>query len=172
MQSEDAVNLAESARTHAWGPVDGRPQLAAQRPPYLLRRVLMALELRWTVEDRVLIRSLNGTQGVMPGAPDDAERELEALRRLASLARDKDLGIEFESMLVRVIETLAALRSQRISQAMVRAQRAGMVDTQALVREADRVLEEWRSEFPASGDLNVEVRGALSCLSGHTVHGV
>jgi hypothetical protein len=47
----------------------------------------MALELRWCMEDSVLIPALEGTQGVMQGRSEDATRELGALREPLPLRR-------------------------------------------------------------------------------------
>jgi hypothetical protein len=138
---------------------------APHRSPFLLRKVLLALELRWTVEDRVLIPSLGDTQGVMQGDSEEARRELEALRRLAALARQRETSIESQRVLVCVIETLASLRSQRVALALTKAQRAGMVDARTLVRQMDRLLAEWRSASADSGEIEDEVRDTWTCLA-------
>jgi hypothetical protein len=133
---------------------DAYTQVAPPPSPLLLQKVLLALELRWKIEDGVLIPSLHGTQGVMQGGSEDAARELDALRRLAALARDDEIGIDGQRVLLCAIETLASLRSERINWALTRAQRAAMVDARALGREMDQLLEHWRVEFRHVGEID------------------
>jgi hypothetical protein len=160
-----AAERGTSLRSNANGSFDAYQTGAPHRSAFVLRKVLLALELRWTVEDRVLIPSLSGTQGVMQGGSEDAGRELEALRRLAALARHGDTGIESQRVLVCVIETLASLRSQRVTSALTKAQRAGMIDARALVRQMNRLLAEWRSASAHGGEIDEAVRFTWTCLA-------
>lgn len=114
---------------------------APERSPQLLERVLMALELRWRMEDLVLIPALESTQGVMEGRTQDATRELGALRELVALAKNDGLSIDAQRLLLHAMETLAALRAERINQALTRAQRAAIVDARALGRELEDLFD-------------------------------
>ena len=165
MHHAQVVARSTNVKSNASRAIDAYQTGAPGRSPFVLRKVLLALELRWTVEDRVLIPSLSGTQGVMQGCGEDARRELEALRRLAALARHTETGIESQRVLVCVIETLASLRSQRVTSALSKAQRAGMVDPRTLVRQMDRLLAEWRSGSAYKGEIEEEVRDTWTCLA-------
>lgn len=59
-------------------------------------------------------------------------------------------------MLLAAIDTLAALRTQRVGLALARAQRAALVDTKALGVEMDQLLERWHGEVRRSGDIEDE----------------
>jgi hypothetical protein len=165
MDQAHAVERGTRLQSHANRSFDAYQTGSPHRSPFVLRKVLLALELRWTVEDRVLIPSLSDTQGVMQGDSEEARRELEALRRLAALARQRETSIESQRVLVCVIETLASLRSQRVASALTKAQRAGMVDSRMLVRQMDRLLAEWRSASTESGQIEADVRDTWTGLA-------
>ncbi len=152
MHISDAFDRIHQLRGNTRRLFDAFSQDAPLGSPQALHKVLLALELRWKIEDVVLIPSLHGTQGVMPGGSHEAGRELDALRELAALAGDAGLGAEHQARLLGAIDALATLRSDRIHGAMNRAQRAALVDAQALGREMDRLLERWRDELVERGD--------------------
>ena len=112
-----------------------------ERSPQLLERVLMALELRWCMEDSVLIPALEGTQGVMQGRSEDATRELGALRELVALAKNDALSIDAQRLLLHAMQTLSELRAERINEALTRAQRAAIVDARALGHELEELFD-------------------------------
>jgi hypothetical protein len=156
MQSADAFDRINRLDGSTRKLFDAYTQVAPRPSPPLVKKVLLALELRWRIEDLVLIPSLHGTQGVMQGGSADAARELEALRSLATLARDDEIGLAGQRVLLRAIEALATLRSERVNWALTRAQRAAMIDVRELGREMDQVLERWRGEVRMSGELDDE----------------
>ena len=110
-------------------------------PASLLKKILMAFELRWKLEELVLMPALQDTQGAMLCGTHDAARELVALRDLATLARRDASNPQGQRTLLGAIDALAALRTQRVSLALTRAERAAVVDTRALGVEMDRLLE-------------------------------
>jgi hypothetical protein len=140
---------------------DDYTQVERLPSPLLSQKLLLALELRWKIEEAVLIPSLHGTQGVMQGGSEDAGRELTALRSLAALALNKDPGVEFQRVLLCAIEILASLRSERVNWALTRAERAAMVDARALGRDMDRLLETWRCELRVNGEFKDEAQDVV-----------
>lgn len=156
MQPGDAFDRIGRLRSSTRKLFDEYMQVAQDGPPQLLKKMLLALELRWKIEELVLIPALHGTQGVMHGCTQDAGQELDALRDLAALARDTGLSGERQRMLLGAIESLAALRTERINWALTRAQRAAMVDAQVLGREMDQLLERWHTEVHRTGDIEDE----------------
>ena len=84
-------------------------------PAQSLKKILMAFELRWKLEELVLMPALKDTQGVMLCGTRDAQRELQALRGLASLARQPDSSADRQRVLLSAIDALASLRTQRVS---------------------------------------------------------
>lgn len=137
---------------------NGRDQ---RGPAALLKKILLAFELRWKLEELVLMPALKDTQGVMLCGTRDAERELAALRDLAGLAREDGLSAGRQRVLLSAIDTLAALRTQRVSLALTRAQRASVVDTRALGLEMDQLLKRWHGEVRRTGDTEDEEMDAV-----------
>jgi hypothetical protein len=134
--------------------------------PLALQKVLLALELRWRLEESVLIPTLRDTQGVMPIGSDEAARELAALRGLVGLVLElPESQAQARRTLVCVLEVLSSLRSERLNGALTRAVRAFMVDQAALGAEMDRCLEAWRAELGRPGDGPNEVPQSPSITS-------
>lgn len=123
-------------------------------PAVLLKKILMAFELRWKLEELVLMPALQDTQGAMLCGTRDAARELVALRELAALVREQAAGLQRQRTLLCAIDALAALRTQRVSLALTRAERAAVVDTRALGVEMDRLLQ----RLPDAGGVRHAVR--------------
>jgi hypothetical protein len=136
--------------------------------PLALQKVLLALELRWRLEESVLIPTLQDTQGVMPVGSDEAARELAALRGLVGLTLEiSESQPQARRTLICVLEVLNSLRSERLNGALRRAARACLVDQAALGAEMDRRLEAWRAELgrPGDGDGQHEVQESPSITS-------
>lgn len=112
----------------------------------MLRKILLAFEWRWKLEDLVLMPALKDTQGVMLCGTRDVQRELVALRNLATVAREDGTNLARQRVLLSAIDTLASLRSQRVGLALARAERAAVVDTRALGLEMDQLLERCRGD--------------------------
>jgi hypothetical protein len=110
-------------------------------PAALSKKILMAFELRWKLEELVLMPALQDTQGPMLCGTHDAARELVALRDLAALVRDPAASLRRQRTLIGAIDALATLRTLRLSLALTRAERASVVDLRALGIEMDRLLE-------------------------------
>jgi hypothetical protein len=156
MQQGDAFDRIGKLRGSTRKLCDEFMQVAQQGSPQLLKKILLALELRWKIEELVLIPALHGTQGVLQGCTQDAGRELDALRDLAALAGAHGLSAERQRMLLGAIESLAAFRTERINWALTRAQRAALVDAHALGREMDQLLSRWHGEVRRTGDIEDE----------------
>jgi hypothetical protein len=152
----DAFDRLRSLRSSTEHLVKEHTQGSQRGPAAQLKKILLAFELRWKLEELVLIPALNDTQGVLLCGTRDAERELLALRDLAALARDDELSPGRQRVLLAAIDTLAALRTHRVGLALARAQRAALVDTQALGVEMDQLLERWHGEVRRSGDIEDE----------------
>ena len=119
-----------------------------------LHRLLLALEMRWILEEQVVIPAL-GTRGSAE-LLRAAERESALLRDASRVARAAALNADAQLALAGALEGLAALRSERIEQALLQAQRSERIDSVALRREMDRWLERWHAEVQASGDIEDE----------------
>ena len=134
--------------------------------PLALQKVLLAIELRWRLEESVLIPTLQDTQGVMPIGSDEAARELAALRGLVGLVLEiPEAQPQTRRTLICVIEVLSSLRSERVNGALTRAVRAFMVDQAALGAEMDRCLDAWRAELARTGDAPHEIQESPSITS-------
>jgi len=129
---------------------------SAQRRAASLRRLLLALELRWKLEEELVIPALRGTDGEPPETLGAADRESGLLRELAAVAKAGLLPPAPLHTLMAAIEGFAALRSERIERALARAQLSSGVGALALRREIDALLERWHGEVLASGDIEDE----------------
>ena len=135
---------------------DPNPAVPAQP----LKKILLAFELRWKLEELVLMPALKDTQGMMLCGTRDAQRELLALRRLASLAREEGSTADRNDVLLSAIDTLASLRTQRVSLALTRGEQAGVVNLSALGLAMDQLLA--RSNGDAA---SAAARGNLQAVS-------
>jgi len=158
MSQADAFDRIEKLRSSTRKLFEEYTQTESQGSTHLLKKLLLALELRWKLEELVLLPALQGTQGVTHDGTQDAGHELDALRDLAALAGASGLGTEHQRLLLGAIETLAALRTERINWALTQVQRAALVDARALGREMDQLLERWHAEVRRTGDIEDEER--------------
>lgn len=158
MSQADAFDRIETLRSSTRTLFEEYTQVESQAPPQLLKKLLLALELRWKLEELVLLPALQGTRGVTHHCTQDAGHELDALRDLAALAGVRGQSVEHQHLLLGAIESLAALRTERINWALTQAQRAALVDARALGREMDQLLERWRTEVRRTGDIEDEER--------------
>ena len=156
MRYADAFERMDQLHSSTHKLLEQYTNVAHRGPPQLLKKVLLALELRWKLEDLVLIPALQDVQGVTRGCTGGTERELDALRDLAALAKDAGLGAEPQRLLLGAVETLAALRTERVSRALTSAQRAALVDARALGREMDQLLGRWHTEVRRTGEIEDE----------------
>ena len=117
----------------------------AERRDALLERLRLALELRWKIEEQLVIPALGKREAslLLPAA----ERESNHLRDLAAHgARDA----------MSSVAGLAALRAERIELALAAAQKRRGFDGSALLRDIDALLERWRGEVRRTGDIEDE----------------
>jgi hypothetical protein len=156
MPYRDAFDRISELRRSTRKLFDEYVQLSPGRQPALLKKILLALELRWKLEELVLIPALRSSTGDVEGRTQEADRELSALRDMAVLAKEPLGGPERERMLVGALEALAGLRTERVGWALSQAQRAALVDARALGREMDQLLDRWRSEVRRTGDIEDE----------------
>jgi hypothetical protein len=156
MSQADAFDRIATLRSSTRKLFEEYTQVESQGAPQLLKKLLLALELRWKLEELVLLPALQGTQGVTYDCTQDAAHELDALRDLVALAGASGLNVERQRLLLGAVETLAALRTERISWALTQAQRAALVDARALGREMDQLLERWHTEVRRTGDVEDE----------------
>ena len=156
MSHGDAFDRIVTLRSSTRKLFEEYTQVAPPGPPRLLKKILLALELRWKLEELVLMPALHRAQGVVNGRAQDMGHELDALRDLAALAKEDGLGAERRQLLLGALEALAALRTERIHWALTRAQRGGLVNAQALGREMDQLLGRWQAEVRRTGDIEDE----------------
>lgn len=141
MRYADAFDRLSELRGNTHELVEEFNRTEQPEPAVLLKKILLAFELRWKLEELVLMPALQDTQGAMLCGTRDAERELVALRDLAALVREQGPSLQRQRTLLCAIDALAALRTQRVSLALTRAERAAVVDSRALGVEMDRLLE-------------------------------
>jgi hypothetical protein len=152
MRYGDAFDRLGQLRSDTQKLVDVFLRTESPAPAATMKKILLAFELRWKLEELVLMPALKDTQGVILCGTRDAQRELAALRELGGLARQPNLSPECLGGLLSAINDLAALRTQRVSLALTRARRAGLVDTRQLGVEMDRLLERWHFEIRRNAD--------------------
>lgn len=133
----------------------GRAQAAHRALPR--RRLLLALELMWKLEEQALLPALLDADA---GTRDDAaelDQELNRLRDLADLVRQGD-GLEPTGMnvVLAALDGMNALRALRFERALDTAVRTRRLDGAALAREIDAWLGRWREEVTTTGDIEDE----------------
>lgn len=156
MPYRDAFDRISELRRSTRRLFDEYVQLPAGSQRALRKKILLALELRWKLEELVLFPALRSAPGGVEGGSQQADHELSALRDLAMLAKDEFGAPERERLLVGALEALAGLRTDRVGWALSQAQRAALVDTRALGREMDQLLDRWRNEVRRTGDIEDE----------------
>jgi hypothetical protein len=164
MRYGDALDRLGQLRSNTQQLVGDFMSRDASHAAPLLKKILLAFELRWKLEELVLMPALKDTQGAMLCGTRDAQRELVALRNLAAVARDEGSSLARPRMLLSAIETLAGMRSQRVCLALTRAERAAVLDTRSLGLEMDQLLERWHGEARRNGDgEDAARRSATAC---------
>jgi hypothetical protein len=132
----------------------GRAQAAHRALPR--RRLLLALELMWKLEEQALLPALMDADA---GTRDDAaelDQELNRLRDLADLVREGGLEPTSMNVVLAALDGMNALRALRFERALDSAVRTRRLDGAALAREMEAWLGRWREEVTTTGDIEDE----------------
>jgi len=116
------------------------------------QRLLLALELRWKLEEQVLLPALQGADAADRGA----DQEIGMLRDLAELVSDNTLEAAAAGTVLAALDGMAMLHSQRIEQALAQATRTRQIDSVVLAREMEGLLNRWRGEQLLTGGIEDE----------------
>lgn len=153
---DDAVALWSELRHAAQQRFDEYTHALATRRSWPRRRLLLALEMMWKLEEQALIPALLDADA---GTRDDAialEQEVTHLRELADLLREDALDAASASVVVAALDGMAALRALRFERSLDQAVQARHLDGAALAREMDELLARWHEEITVTGDLEDE----------------
>lgn len=114
----------------------------------LRERLRLALELRWKLEEQLVIPALGKRVAtlLLPAA----ESESTNLRELFDHAGREASGV------ILPVARLALLRAERIELAVAAAEQRRDFDAAALVRDIDAMLARWRVEVWRTGDIEDE----------------
>ncbi|HEY4081725.1 MAG TPA: hypothetical protein VGM81_13620 [Burkholderiaceae bacterium] len=123
------------------------------------KRLLLALELGWKLEELVLLPAMK--EGDIKLRVDTLliYEEIEKLRDLAELVQAGKLDPAANIVVLGALEGIAGLRSVRIQQALEAAQSINCgVNKAVLSTEMEDMLKRWREEIATTGDIEDEER--------------
>jgi len=122
------------------------------------RRLLLALELGWKLEEQVLLPALNYGEVRLRLDTDQVLEEIEKLRDLAGLVEDGALDAASTVVVMNALEGIAELRAMRVEEALQSARHSARLNDAALGAEMGALLQRWREELAATGDIEDEER--------------
>ena len=128
---------------------------AARARPAATRRLLLALQIRWKLDQQSVAPRLDDVTAGEPALPH-VERESLLLQEWADLLESQALPAAAQRALLTTLTGLSALRAERLEAALAAAIRRGAIDTAALARDIDERLARWRDEVLATGDIEDE----------------
>jgi hypothetical protein len=128
----------------------GRRRALAQR------RLRRALELRWKLEELVLLPALQDSEAATRDDVRAAEKEIGLLRELSDLLADPAVPASAQSVILAVLEGVATLRSDQIERELREAMRSSRLDGEALASDIGALMQRWRAEVLANGDIEDE----------------
>ncbi len=128
---------------------------APRARPAARRRLLLALQMRWKLDEQSVAPRLDDVAAGEPTLPN-VERESLLLREGADLLETQALPAAAQRALLSTLTGLSALRAERLEAALAAAIQRGDIDTAALARDIDERLVRWRDEVLATGDIEDE----------------
>lgn len=123
--------------------------------PAARRRLLLALQIRWKLDEQLVAPRLDDVAAAEPTLPS-VERESLLLREWADLLETQVLPAAAQRTLLTTLTGLSTLRAERLEAALAAAIQRGDIDTAALARDIDERLARWRDEVLATGDIEDE----------------
>ena len=120
------------------------------------RRLLLALELMWKLEEQALLPALLDADAATRDDAADLDREVSRLRDLADLVRHGGLDATDMGVVLAALDGMNALRALRFERTLDSAVRTRRLDGGALAREMDEWLGRWREEVTTTGDIEDE----------------
>jgi hypothetical protein len=123
-----------------------------------LARLLVMLELRWKLEEQILLPALREGDAALKDESREIAEEIDLLRELADLAERHKLDPGSTVTVTNAVAGIAALRSARIERALEDAERARSIDAEHLAEEVREMFQRWRGEIAKTGDIEDEER--------------
>ena len=122
------------------------------------KRLLLALELGWKLEEQVLLPALHEGDVRLKLDTDQVLEEIEKLRDLADLVEEGTLDPASNLVVLNALEGIAELRAARVEEALHAAKNTPGVNAAALAQDMNAMLKRWREEISATGDIEDEER--------------
>lgn len=119
------------------------------------KRLLLALELRWKLEEQLLLPALAGCGELQRTNAREAGEEIEHLRDLAALVGSGELSPASNLVVMGALEGIADLRSAELERWLTT---ACTIDDDTLAREMQALLKRWRGEVRETGAVEDEER--------------
>jgi hypothetical protein len=133
-----------------------RQRASARRRGPLQRQLLLGLELLWKIEEQVLLPALHeASAGLPPTAVCRATHELELMRDLALLSTKT--GHQNREVTLAVLEGMVLLHFSA-GAALLADAPVSAVDWPVLAHEVRALLQRWRGEVLAHGEIEDEDR--------------
>lgn len=153
---DDAVALWSELRHAAQQRFQEYSRAQAMHRTLPRRRLLLALELMWKLEEQALLPALLDADAGTRDDAADLDEEVNRLRDLAELVQQDELDPAGASVALAALDGINALRALRLERTLDKAVRARRVDGAALAREMDDWLGRWREEVTLTGDIEDE----------------
>lgn len=153
---DDAVTLWSGLRQAAQRRYQeyNRSQAAHRALPR--RRLMLALELMWKLEEQALLPALLDADASTRDDAAELETEVDRLRELADLVRQGQIDEDSTKVVLATLDGMSTLRALRFERTLDRMVKARQLDGAALAREMDEWLGRWREEVTTTGDIEDE----------------
>jgi hypothetical protein len=153
---QDAAQVWSELRSATEKHFDAYADASTGQRALAQQRLLLALEMRWKLEEQILIPALQDGEAASPQEALLGADEITQLRDMAQALKDGSLEDSATTVVLGVLEGMATLRSVRIERALAAAKRSRRIDSHALAREMQGMLSRWRGELRATGDIEDE----------------
>jgi hypothetical protein len=156
LAAPDAAALWAELREATEARYDDLLAARAEWRPMAQRRLLLALELQWKLEELVLLPALQEVDAGLSLGLQSIGKEIELLRELAHTVSGGGVPQAIENTLFGVLQGIASLRAEQIEVALADPKRVSPRQRQALSRDIRVLLDRWRGEVETTGDIEDE----------------
>jgi hypothetical protein len=120
------------------------------------RRLLLALEQLWKLEEHALLPALIDADAGTRADADALERELTRMREMVDRLRDDTRDPVQAVVLMAALEGVTTLRALRLERALALAIKTRRLDGPRLAQDMEEWLARWQAEMAATGDIEDE----------------
>jgi len=157
-KQRDAAALLGELRHALEQRFEGLPALPMQQRSDSVRELVLALELRWKLEEQLLFPALSDAFGGDHGLFETDEEDLDKLREIGELVLAGATSPLRQDVLLKVLEGATRLHLERVDGLLHQVGRQPGIDWLAMGDEMQTLLARWRREVLITGDIEDEER--------------